>query len=158
MIIVSELMIYVRLRICKNFVSKLNQTSAPFLVSNKMVFHDDLRAGYFNIDFNMAWFYQMLEDRGEEFLVNKKDRDGKPLMIEEVRSREKFFEDSIERAVQAFIAYKIFRGRSQRILVYNDFDLSKYDDVWEVMYDVLLEVMAKFPGFYTLTSSDSDSE
>jgi hypothetical protein len=115
-----------------------------------MVYHTDPRAGFGWLDFNVAWFYQYLDDRGEELILKTTENDC-PLNKKELNEREKMLEKYIERAVNMWIDYAVFsKDRRKRIILYKEIDLSHFENVYEVMYDVLLEFIAKYPNYYTL--------
>ena len=122
-----------------------------------MVYHTDPRAGYGWLDFNVAWFYQMLDDRGEELIQNRSEN-GVALSEKELNHRESMLEKYIQRAVNMWIDYAVFnKERSKRIILYKEFDLSHYDSVYDVMYDVVLEFLDKYPTYYTLRNINDDT-
>ena len=116
-----------------------------------MVFRSDPRAGYLKIDFNVEWFYQMLDERGEELILKKTDeKTGKDFTEAELSQREAVFERYLERAVECYIAYRIFGGRDNRIIFYKEVDLSGYEDVYELLNDCLLDFLQTYPDYFTL--------
>lgn len=116
-----------------------------------MVFRTDPRAGYGKFDFNVEWFYQDLDDRNEELIIKTVDeKTGKDFTEAELSQRESVFERYLERAVDCYIAYRIFGGRDTRIIFYKEIDLSGYESVYELLYDCLLDFLQTYPDYFTL--------
>jgi len=116
-----------------------------------MVFRSDPRAGYGKFDFNVEWFYQYLDEREEELIIKTVDeKTGYEFSSDELLHRENVFEGYLERAVECWIGYSVFGNRSSRIILYKDYDLSGYESVWDVLYDVMLEFINKNPDYFTL--------
>ena len=116
-----------------------------------MVFRSDPRAGYGKFDFNVEWFYQDLDERGEELIIKTVDeKTGKEFSSDELLHRENVFEGYLERAVECYIAYRIFGGRGTRIVCYKEIDLSGYESVYDLLYDCLLDFLQTYPDYFTL--------
>jgi len=121
-----------------------------------MVFRADPRAGYCKIDFNIEWFYQYLDERGEELIINRKWGTGIELTESELNDRENCLEKYIERAVDCWISYSVFGNKSKRIILYKEIDLSGYESVYDVMYNTMIDFINKNPDYYTLRMIDSE--
>jgi hypothetical protein len=119
-----------------------------------MVFRSDPRAGYCKVDFNVEWFYQYLDERGEELVVTPTSETGYEFCADELAFRERCLDKYLERAVEFWIGYSVFGNKSPRIILYKEMDMSGYESVWDVMYDVMLEYIDKNPHHFTLKHID----
>ncbi len=116
-----------------------------------MVFRKDPRAGYCAIDFNIEHFYQYLDERGEELIMNRENpKTGYEYDENELEHRESTFEKYIERAVECYIGYSIFGNKNKRVILYQEYDMAEYDNVYYLMYDVMLEFQEKYPNYFYL--------
>jgi hypothetical protein len=120
-----------------------------------MVFRKDPRAGYCTIDFNIEWFYQYLDERGEELIITKTSATGYEYNEDDLNRRESCLEKYIERAVEYYIGYSVFGNKSKRIIMYKEVDLSGYDSVYDIMYDTMIDFLDENPDYYTLRAVDS---
>lgn len=116
-----------------------------------MVFRSDPRAGYCKIDFNIEWFYQYLDERGEELIITRiNEKTGYEYNDDDLNRRQTCFEKYIERAVENYIGYAVFGGSNKRIILYKEIDLSGYESVYDAMYDTMMDFLATYPDYYTL--------
>ena len=110
-----------------------------------MVFMADPRAGYGTFEFNWNWFLEYLSERDMK-LVNK----GKCQEDEETNERRLF--EVIDKAFYQWCVYKIFNheipGRH----------LSRYEHVYELLYDVLDEHVKKYKNDYKLCDIDEEDD
>lgn len=116
-----------------------------------MVFRSDPRAGYFKIDFNIEWFYQYLDERGEELVITPtRFCSGYEYSEDELARRQLTLEKYIERAVEYWMAYKVFGNTSKRIILYTEIDMSDYESVYDLMYAIMIEFIQQNPDYFTL--------
>ena len=116
-----------------------------------MVFRSDPRAGFGVFDFNVEWFYQYLDERGEELILKTVDeKTGKDFTEAELSQREKVFHHYLERGVELWIGYSVFGNKEIRIIHYKEYDMSGYENVWDVLYDCMIDFLAAYPDYFTL--------
>ena len=122
-----------------------------FFSQLRMVFRSDPRAGYCKVDFNVEWFYQYLDGRGEELVpVGRNPVTGYEFSVDELAFRERCLDKYLEKAVEYWIGYSVFGNKAPRIILYQEYDMSDYDCVWDLLYDVMLEFINKNPDYFTL--------
>ena len=122
-----------------------------FFSQLRMVFRSDPRAGYGKFDFNVEWFYQYLDEKGEELVpITTNPVTGYEFCEDELLSRETRLNKYLETAMDAWIGYCVFGNKAPRIILYQEFDLSCYNDVWGFLYDVMLHYLDKNPDHFTL--------
>ncbi|NBP02693.1 MAG: hypothetical protein EBU90_21750 [Proteobacteria bacterium] len=74
-----------------------------------MPFNADLRAGYFNIDFNMSWFYEYLSEMNEE--------------IEFIQDYSRIdFEHYIEKSFEELVVWRLFQHKQRQDEDYEDWE------------------------------------
>jgi len=135
----------------KKVAKKIESVFRLFFSQLKMVFRSDPRAGYCTIDFNVEWFYQYLDDRGEQLVFKTmNDKKGYELDDDDIARREERFHQYLERAVECYIGYSIFGNKSKRIILYQEYDMSHYDNIYYLLYDVMLEFQEKYPDYFTV--------
>ena len=114
-----------------------------------MPFTADLRAGYFKIDFNMAWFYEVLADsnREVEFLPTKR---GDGTEDERIAYSQSCFEEHIEKKAREFIIARCGFGSLKPVF---GLDYKLYDNIWEF----LLEELYSYEHLSELKITDEDN-
>jgi len=135
----------------KEWGKKIELDFRLFFIQLKMLHRSDPRAGYCKIDFNIEWFYQYLDERGEELVIKRiNEKTGYEFSEDDLNRRQAVFERYIERAVDCWIGYSVFGNTATRIIFFREYDLSGYESVWDVMYDCLIDFLQTYPDYYTL--------
>jgi len=117
-----------------------------------MPFHNDLRVGYFDFNFNMSWYYEFLTEREMEIVF--------PSSADDDDNERCRFENFIQRAFEKYIIAKIFcpRGAEENEKINND-----YDDVWEYVLDETYQYIKerntdKFPDRINIKYTNEEEE
>jgi hypothetical protein len=111
-----------------------------------MPFDADLRAGYFKMEFNMAWFWEAI---GESTNFN--------IFIKDKQWAKENFEAFIEKEAYKYIvvkAFKITEGEENK-------SIDNYGDIWDYLTDRAIEYEKEHPEDISIEDcedSDSDSD
>ena len=119
------------------------------VLTPRMPFSDDLRAGYFTMQFNMSWFWNMIDELNETIKFVGED--------EEDNNQYDWITYSFEKHIETNAYHYIIHSSFDKSL-HTECDCDNYDTIWLYLYECARDWVQKYPNRAVWTNNDDNDE